>query len=101
MSSAEKARTTAYSLDIRWRIVWLRMSQQLTMEAIARELQVGTGTVYMILTRFELHNSIFKLHNSAGYSAKIMVYGMSKLPLHQADALSFVFHLDLQSDTTG
>lgn len=53
MTSAERARTTAYSPDIRWRMVWLRISLEMSIKSIAKRLQVGVATVYRILSRFE------------------------------------------------
>jgi len=43
-TSAEPARTAAYSPDIGWRIVWQRAGMGLSFRDIATRLQIGLGT---------------------------------------------------------
>ena len=51
--SAEPGRTKAYSLDIRWRIVWQRIGKGLKYREIATNLSVSLGTVSNIMQHFE------------------------------------------------
>ena len=44
--SAEPQRKTAYSNDIRWRIVWLRLTREFSYQDVARSLCVSLGTVH-------------------------------------------------------
>ena len=49
--SAERSRTggmAPYSVDIRWRIVWQRLSKDLTFAEIAERLNVLVSTVHGI-----------------------------------------------------
>ena len=52
MTSAEPARTTAYSPDIGWRVVWQRIGMGLSFKAIATRLQIGVGTAHRLYTRY-------------------------------------------------
>ena len=52
MTSAEPARTTAYSTDIGWRVVWLRKEVGLDYKEIAVRLQIGIGTAHRIYHRY-------------------------------------------------
>lgn len=38
--SAEPGRTTAYSSDIGWRVVWQRLGMEVTFEQIGKQLQI-------------------------------------------------------------
>lgn len=53
MTSAEPARTIAYSPDIRWRVVWQRAAMGLTYKEIATRLQIGIATAYRLYKRYE------------------------------------------------
>ena len=46
--SAEPGRKTAYSEDIRWRVVWQKLSRQLSFREIARNLNISVGTAHNI-----------------------------------------------------
>ena len=50
-TSAEPARTTAYSPDIGWRVVWQRLGMDLTFKQIAQRLQIAVGTAHRIFKR--------------------------------------------------
>ena len=50
--SCEPNRTSAYSSDLRWRIVWLRITRYYSYRAISRSLCVGIGTVSRVLQQF-------------------------------------------------
>ena len=47
-TSAEPARTAAYSSDIGWRVVWQRAGMGLSFRDIATRLQIGLGTAHRI-----------------------------------------------------
>ncbi len=49
----EPTRRTAYSKDLRWRIVWQREVQGLTLSRVAANLCVDTSTVLRIVQHFE------------------------------------------------
>ena len=52
-TSAEPARTAAYSSDIGWRVVWQRAGMGLSFRDIATRLQIGLGTAHRIYKKFE------------------------------------------------
>ena len=56
--SVEPGRTSAYALDIRWRIVWQRIGRCLKYRDIATNLGVSLGTVANILNLFERTGSV-------------------------------------------
>ena len=51
--SCEPKRTVAYSLDLRWRVVWLRFARELSYRAISHSLCISVGTVGRVLSQFE------------------------------------------------
>ena len=51
-TSVEPARTTAYSRDIGWRVVWQKLGMSLTCRQIAQRLQIALGTAHRIFKRF-------------------------------------------------
>lgn len=53
MTSVEPSRTTGYSPDIGWRVVWQRIGQESHYKDIAKRLQIGVGTAHKIFKRFE------------------------------------------------
>ena len=59
-SSCEPMRTSAYSEDIRWRMVWQREVQGLTLERVAWNLSVDVSTVHRIVKKFEETGSVTK-----------------------------------------
>ena len=59
-SSCEPMRTSAYSEDIRWRMVWQREVQGLTLERVAWNLSVDVSTVHRIVKKFEETGSVSK-----------------------------------------
>lgn len=50
--SAEPSRTTGYSRDIGWRVVWQKVGMGLTYRQVASRLQIGLGTSHRIFERF-------------------------------------------------
>lgn len=61
MTSAEPLRTSSYSPDIGWRVVWQRLSQEHSYKDIARRLQIGVGTAHRIFKRFETTGDVAPL----------------------------------------
>ena len=53
MTSVEPLRTTSYSPDIGWRVIWQRPGQECSYKDIAKRLQIGVGTAHRIFKRFE------------------------------------------------
>lgn len=51
--SAEPARRSPYSNDLRWRIVWQRIALDLGYQEIAKNLNISTSTAYNIFKLFE------------------------------------------------
>ena len=51
--SAEPGRRKPYADDLRWRIVYQRLAQELSYQAIARNLNVATSTVQRLYALFE------------------------------------------------
>ncbi len=52
-TTSEPGRRKAYSADLRWRIVFQRISMNLKLQAIAKNLNVSTATCYRICSLFE------------------------------------------------
>ena len=52
--SAEPGRTTAYSDDIRWRVIWQRLVRELSFSEIAKNLNIAVGTAHNVWSRFML-----------------------------------------------
>ena len=50
--SAEPGRKT-YLCDLRWRVVWLRISQNLTFKKIGQRLCIAPSTAHAVYSRFE------------------------------------------------
>ena len=59
-TSCEPGRSTAYSEDMRWRMVWQRMALGCTYEKIAQNLCVDKSTVYRTLELFHTTGSVSK-----------------------------------------
>ena len=51
--STEPGRKAPYSCDLRWRVVWLRISQDLTFREIGQRLCIAPSTAHAVFTRFE------------------------------------------------
>ena len=51
--SAEPGRKAPYSCDLRWRVVWLRISQDLGFRDIGQKLCIAPSTAHAVFTRFE------------------------------------------------
>ena len=64
MTSLKPARTTGYSPDIGWRVVWQRLSLNYNYKDIAVRLQIGVGTAHRIFKKFELTGDVAPLKRS-------------------------------------
>ena len=51
--SAEPGRKRAYSIDIRWRVVYQRIGMELHFYDIARRLNIATSTAHRIYNQFQ------------------------------------------------
>ena len=51
--SAEPARKKAYSIDLRWRIIYQRLGMELPFYKIAKNLNIATSTAHRIFKIFE------------------------------------------------
>ena len=60
MASCEKGRTSAYSTDIRWRIVWQKEALLQSSAAIANNLGVDVSTVRRVVDRFHTTGGVEK-----------------------------------------
>lgn len=60
MTSCEPARSSAYSEDLRWRIVWQREALELTFSEIASNLLIDVATAHRVVKQFTTSGSISK-----------------------------------------
>ena len=58
--SCEPGRTKAYSIDIRWRVIWQRLGMGLRFREIAHRLNIAVGTAYNTYKLFKLTGSVDK-----------------------------------------
>lgn len=58
--SCEPHRKSAYSDDLRWRMVWQRKVQELKLEKIAENLCIDTSTVQRICSKFDTTGQVSK-----------------------------------------
>lgn len=56
--SAEPNRRSPYSSDIKWRVVWQRLSMGLTFTTIAKNLNIAVSTAHRIYSLFEQTGSV-------------------------------------------
>ena len=90
-TSAEPARTTAYSPDIGWRVVWQRLGMDLTFKQIAQRLQIAVGTAHRIFKRFM----------DTGDVSAIARKGVSRYNLRKLDQYHEVYLLCMISENPG
>ena len=67
--SAEPRRRKAYAIDLRWRVVYQRLAQELPYQTIAQNLSIATSTVHRIYTLFEATGDVTPLGQQKGSSA--------------------------------
>lgn len=60
MTSCETSRSSAYSDDLRWRIVWQRLALRLPIKQVAINLCIDQSTVRRIRDKFELTGQVRK-----------------------------------------
>lgn len=58
MTSAEPCRRKAYHSDLRWRIVWQRLSLELTFKQIAMRLNIAISTAKSVYSLFEITGDV-------------------------------------------
>ena len=90
-TSAEPSRTTAYSPDIGWRIVWQKLGMDLTFRQIAERLQIAVGTAHRIFKRFL----------DTGDVSPIMCKGKARPNLRKLDQYHELYILCMISDNPG
>ena len=90
-TSAEPARTTAYSPDIGWRVVWQKLGMDLTYRQIAHGLQIAVGTAHRIFKRF----------TDTGDVSPTSQKGVSRYNLRKLDQYHELYILCLISEKPG
>ena len=90
-TSAEPARTTAYSPDIGWRVVWQKLGMDLTFRQIADRLQIAVGTAHRIFKRFM----------DTGDVSPTSQTGVSRYKLRKLDQYHDLYILCMISETPG
>ena len=65
MTSIEPCRTTGYSPDLGWRVVWQRLALNYQYKDIAKRLQIGVGTAHRIFKKFEHTGDVAPLKRSS------------------------------------
>ena len=90
-TSAEPSRTTAYSPDIGWKIVWQKLGMDLTFRQIAERLQIAVGTAHRIFERFL----------DTGDVSPIMCKGKARPNLRKLDQYDELYILYMISDNPG
>ena len=56
--SAEPSRKKAYSVDLRWRIIYQRLGMELPFSKIARNLNIATSTAHLTYKKFEANGDV-------------------------------------------
>ena len=56
--SAEPSRKKAYSVDLRWRIIYQRLGMELPFSKIARNLNIATSTAHLTYQKFEANGDV-------------------------------------------
>jgi len=63
--SAEPGRKKAYSIDLRWRVVYQRIGMNLSFPKIAERMNIAISTVYRIYAHFEQTGEVEPLPQTA------------------------------------
>ena len=63
--SAEPGRKRAYSVDIRWRVVYQRIGMELRFHEIANRLNIATSTAHRIYQQFECTGNVEPMQRKA------------------------------------
>ncbi len=69
-TSAEPGRKKAYAVDLRWRVIYQRLAQELSYETIAHNLSVSTSTVCRMCALFQATGDVAPLSRHQHASAK-------------------------------
>ena len=64
--SAEPCRRKAYSVDLRWRVVYQRIAISLPFKDIAKNLNIATSTAYRTYMLFKRTGKVDPLDRSSG-----------------------------------
>lgn len=60
MSPCEPRRTSPYSDDLRWRMVWQRLTRGRTLEQVSSNLIVDISTIWRVVKHFEEIGTVSK-----------------------------------------
>ena len=80
--SCEKNRTTAYSEDLRWRMVWQSQALSFSSATIARNLGVDVSTVKRTVDLFERTGQVKKRDYPAGRAFRVITEPVQLYILH-------------------
>ena len=58
MTSSQPSRSSAYSEDLRWKIIWQRFSLELPVKSVARNLSIDESTVRHLHFVFERYSMV-------------------------------------------
>ena len=73
MASAQPQRTSPYSEELRWRVIYQVYGLSLTYRQIARNLNIDVSTVCRIVRRFEETGNVSKRVHPRGYNHHLRV----------------------------
>ena len=82
MTSSEPGRTSAYSEDLRWKIVWQNMALGLPNSTVARNLCVDASTVSRIMRLFHATGSVSKHSYPNERASRKLTHPCQRLILH-------------------
>ena len=93
-TSAEPERKTAYSDDLRWRIVWLRLTRELSYREVAKSLCVSLGTVHNVWRKFVATGEVAAKNQPPRESMRVLDHHhellIIGLVLHQPDTCMYL-----------
>ena len=70
--SAEPRRKKAYSIDLRWRVVYQRIGIGLTFQKISRNLNIAASTAHLVLARFERTGNVEPVCSKCSYELRTL-----------------------------
>ena len=80
--SSEPKRSSAYSDDLRWKIVWEYEAMGLSAEQVAKNLCIDSSTVYRIVRQFDSTGTVSKKAYSATNRPTKMTASIQLVLLH-------------------
>ena len=89
--SCEPTRKTAYSEDLRWRMVWQREVLGLTLERVASNLNVDVSTVHRTVKKFRESGSVSKKAYSSEVRLEKLTRPVQFTILFQITASKYLF----------